>query len=143
MPNHFHGLLRIETSGCRGDRPVARTDEPQRPAAIAGPKPKSFGALMAGFKSATAKRINQLRNTPGRPVWQRNYYDHVIRSEADMRRIQEYITNNPARWMEDSENPAGITPDGESTDAPAGTIRIVGTIDNVGATGRSPLRGWA
>lgn len=61
---------------------------------------------MAGsFKSAAAKHINILRNTPGTVLWQRNYYEHVVRSEAELSRIREYIATNPARWELDKENP--------------------------------------
>ena len=49
-----------------------------------------------------------MRKTPGLPVWHRNYYEHVIRDEADLNRIREYINGNPARWAEDEENPARI-----------------------------------
>ena len=97
MPNHFHGIAIITHS--RGDRPVAPT----------GPPPRSIGALMAGFKSASTKRINAARGTPGACVWQRNYYDHVIRNEANLHRIRQYIADNPARWAEDPENPAQRT----------------------------------
>ena len=65
---------------------------------------------MAGFKSASARRINAFRDTPGAPVWQRNYYEHVIRYEAVLNRIRQYIAENPARWAEDPENPARRRP---------------------------------
>ena len=61
---------------------------------------------MAGFKSAATKRINELRNAPGTPVWQRNYYEHVIRDEYDLSRVRDYIVNNPAQWALDRDNPA-------------------------------------
>lgn len=89
MPNHFHGIVVI---GCAGDRPVAPTT---------GPKPKSIGALIAGFKSAVTKRINHTRRTPGAQVWQRNYCERVIRNDSELHRIREYIRNNPARWESD------------------------------------------
>ena len=57
------------------------------------------------FKMNTAKQINQVRGTPGVPVWQRNYYEHVVRNEDEMNRIREYIVNNPLRWALDRENP--------------------------------------
>jgi len=47
-----------------------------------------------------------MRGTPGTPVWQRNYYEHVIRDEAALDRIRGYLAENPARWDEDLENPA-------------------------------------
>jgi len=61
---------------------------------------------VAGFKSASARRINAFRGTPGTSVWQRNYHEHVIRYEAVLNRIRQYIAENPARWAEDPENPA-------------------------------------
>jgi len=41
------------------------------------------------------------------PVWQRNYYEHIIRHEIELNRIREYIMNNPSSWEMDRENPAG------------------------------------
>jgi REP element-mobilizing transposase RayT len=97
MPNHFHAIVYIvdNRDSRRDDRPVAPT----------GPTPQSIGALIAGFKSAVTKRINTIRNTPGIAVWQRNYYEHVIRNEVDYHQIAEYITDNPRRWQEDSLHP--------------------------------------
>ncbi len=90
MPNHVHAIVMIR---CRGDRPVA----PATP----GPRPKSIGSLMAGFKSAATKRINELRKTPGTKLWQRNYYEHIIRNETKLQKIREYIINNPKNWLND------------------------------------------
>jgi len=64
-------------------------------------KPKSISSFIAGYKSIVTKRINQIRNTHGQPVWQRNYYEHIIRDDKDLNRIREYIVNNPAKWEED------------------------------------------
>ena len=61
---------------------------------------------MRAFKSFTARRINELRNTTGQPVWQRNYYEHIIRNDDDYRLIHLYIQANPARWPDDEESPA-------------------------------------
>lgn len=100
MPNHFHGIVYIaSTDLIRGG---------DRPATPIGPKPKSLGALMAGFKSAVTKRINEMRRTPGATVWQRNYYEHIIRNEADLDRIREYIENNSLRWELDKLNPVNM-----------------------------------
>lgn len=90
MPNHLHGIIMITEPACKGDRRVAPTTN--------GPKPNSIGAMIAGFKSAAAKRINCLRRTPGVPVWQRNYYEHIIRNEDELNRVREYIINNPLNW---------------------------------------------
>ena len=71
-----------------------------------GPVPGSVGAILGQIKSLTKKAINKTRGTPGRPVWQPNYHEHVIRSEKELQRIREYICNNPLRWRFDRENPA-------------------------------------
>ena len=57
-----------------------------------------------GSKPAPTKRINTLRETPRAPVWQRNYYEHVLRSEDEMNRIRDYISHNPFRWAKDQYN---------------------------------------
>jgi REP element-mobilizing transposase RayT len=135
MPNHFHGIVHIVGDGRgdrrRGDRPVAPTPAT---AIVPGPRPKSIGALLAGFKSAVTLRINIVRQTPRHPVWQRNYYEHIIRDEADYVRIAEYVATNPRRWKEDALNP-------ENADVGATDVRMVDVgATGVGATGRSPLR---
>ncbi len=65
----------------------------------------ALSRIIGRFKMNAAKRINEIRKTPGIPVWQRNYYEHVIRKSEDMDSIREYIVTNPARWAEDPENP--------------------------------------
>ena len=72
---------------------------------IRGPKPKSLAAFICGVKLASAKRINALRNKMGAPFWQRNYYEHIIRNEAKMDKIRNYIIHNQANWALDKENP--------------------------------------
>ncbi len=64
-------------------------------------KPKSISSFIAGYKSVVTKKINQIHNTHGQPVWQRNYYEHIIRDDKDLNRIREYIVNNPTKWEED------------------------------------------
>lgn len=64
--------------------------------------------MVQKYKSVSARRVNDLRASPGEAVWQRNYYEHIIRDENDLVRIREYIVANPSRWAEDRENPAGV-----------------------------------
>ncbi|HHT9141542.1 MAG TPA: hypothetical protein ACFYEJ_01645 [Candidatus Wujingus californicus] len=64
-----------------------------------------MGQIVAYYKYQTSKIIDQIRNTVGMSVWQRNYYEHVIRNEKDLNQIREYIANNPIRWEFDKENP--------------------------------------
>jgi putative transposase len=64
----------------------------------------TIGAMVRGFKSATTARINTLRGTPGTPVWQRNYYEQIIRDEDSLNRVRAYVSSNPARWLTDRDN---------------------------------------
>jgi hypothetical protein len=92
--------------------------------------------LLAGFKAAVTKRINENRNSPGVAVWQRNYYEHVIRDDADYNRIAEYVEANPQRWIDDKLHPDNFA--AEQNVVKKNTVGDGGNI--VGATGRSPLR---
>ena len=60
---------------------------------------------MAGFKSITTKKINILRDAPGTTLWQRNYYEHIIRNENAFDKIRQYIVNNPVSWNMDQLHP--------------------------------------
>ena len=53
----------------------------------------------------STKRINIVRGTPGEMLWQRNYYERVIRNDRELNLIREYIEGNPAKWETDEENP--------------------------------------
>lgn len=97
MPNHVHGIIIITEMRAHGRAPL-QPDWFNR-------KPRSLGSFIAGFKSTTTKRINIIRGTPGVPVWQRNYYERVIRNEAELNAIRQYIADNPRQWDWDRENP--------------------------------------
>jgi putative transposase len=101
MPNHLHAIVHIRTVGAHGRAPLRTSGDglPSRPERL-------LGSLVAGFKAAATKTINQIRETPGVPVWQRNYYERIIRSEAELARIRQYIRDNPANWDADPENPS-------------------------------------
>jgi putative transposase len=78
---------------------------------LAKPAPTVHGIseIIRGFKTFSARRINQIRQTPGLPVWQRNYYEHIIRDESAFENIRQYIRNNPKSWTQDqlhSDNPS-------------------------------------
>jgi len=64
----------------------------------------TLGQIVAYFKYQSAKRINQIRHAPGVPVWQRNYYEHIIHDDAELQVIRGYIRYNPLKWDEDEEN---------------------------------------
>jgi REP element-mobilizing transposase RayT len=69
-----------------------------------------LATIIRSFKSAATKRINTLRDNPGAPVWQRNYYERVIRDDRELHGIRQYIGDNPLRWEEDENHPARQTP---------------------------------
>ena len=95
MPNHLHGIILIRNTRRGGSR-TAPTE---------GSQGKPLGRLVGAFKTVSTKRINDIRGTPGLPVWQRNYYEHVIRNEEEMNRVRQYIIDNPVHWEQDWENP--------------------------------------
>ncbi len=114
MPNHFHGIILITNDRWGTTRRAPTKENFQSGTARCAPTIEQFGKPVAGslptivraFKSAVTKRVNDLRKTPGAAVWQRNYYEHVIRNEDSLQKIREYIVNNPVRWEYDRENPA-------------------------------------
>jgi REP element-mobilizing transposase RayT len=61
---------------------------------------------MRQFKSMVTKRINRLRDTPGEPVWQRNFYERIARNRRELDRIRTYIRRNPTRWHRDRHRPS-------------------------------------
>ena len=64
-----------------------------------------LGRLVGAFKTVSTKRINIVRGSPGEMLWQRNYYERVIRNDRELNLIREYIEGNPAKWETDEENP--------------------------------------
>jgi len=98
MPNHVHGIIAIthRSEPRRGVSQHASTRGFKSPS-------QTLGAIVRGFKGAATRRINRRRGTPGEPVWQRNYYEHIVR---DLERIRRYIHRNPARWHRDRNHPA-------------------------------------
>jgi putative transposase len=102
MPNHFHGI--IEIVGARYITPVLET------APIVGRDESrpTIGEIVRGFKARCTHIVKKIRNNPGCPLWQRNYYERVIRHEAELATAREYIVNNPLKWELDRENPANL-----------------------------------
>jgi putative transposase len=93
MPNHIHGIIVVrDTIVGAGLKPA--------------PTRHGLPEIIRGFKTFSARRINDLRESPGIPIWQRNYYEHIIRNEEELARIREYTANNPLQWENDRENPS-------------------------------------
>ena len=81
MPNHLHAIIVLD------DAPVTER--------------AALGRVVAYLKYQSTTRINDQRGTPGLRVWQRNYYDHIIRDASSLDRIRAYISNNPLKWQQD------------------------------------------
>ena len=113
MPNHFHGIVIINDysgdnhslgNGQSASR-FRRTQFDQLTDHDAPPqqKPNSLSSCIAGFKSAVTKRINLLRQNTDTPIWQRNYYESILRDEKYLAVVREYIINNPKNWTNDRD----------------------------------------
>jgi REP element-mobilizing transposase RayT len=107
MPNHIHGIITFVGAG--SPRPDEKLKSASKGAETAPlPKRRTLGNVVAYFKYQSTKRLNLKRNTPSFAVWQRNYYEHIVRDEIDLNRIRGYIQHNPARWAEDENNPKRV-----------------------------------
>jgi len=134
MPNHVHGIIVFtNTVGAGSPRPDAKLKSNDKGAETADKgaetadkgaetadkgaetadmgaetaplrKRRTLGNVVAYFKYQSTKRLNLHRHTPSFAVWQRNYYEHIVRDDADLNRIRQYIQRNPARWAEDENN---------------------------------------
>jgi putative transposase len=85
MPNHIHGIVVIKDT-----KSVRRYSLPE---------------IVRVLKMSSTRRINNMRGTAGTPVWQRNYWEHIIRNQEALNRVHNYILANPERWHLDRENP--------------------------------------
>ena len=94
MPNHFHGILIIERRDTAGCVPT-KMNENRKFGEMQG---GSLSAIVRSFKSAVTKRINELRNIPRKEVWQKGFYEHIIRNERDLYNIRKYVELNPLKW---------------------------------------------
>jgi REP element-mobilizing transposase RayT len=105
MPNHVHGVIVITEIGMATNSSPFVGARHASPLPPRGVKPKSIGAIVGSFKSAVTRRIGREHNASG--IWQRNYYERIIRDDREMDRIHRYIESNPSMWTEDDENPNG------------------------------------
>lgn len=87
MPNHVHGVVLLQA----------------RP----GPAP-TLGKVIRAFKSISAIAVNRFLDRHERSVWQRNYYERIIRLDRELESVREYIRNNPLGWDVDPENPNAV-----------------------------------
>jgi putative transposase len=97
MPNHLHGIVTLTGRGGSRTAPTCQI--------IVPPRRKTVGRLIGAFKTVSTKQINQLTNTPGAVIWQRNFWEHIVRDVAELDRIRDYIRENPTNWPADPLNP--------------------------------------
>jgi REP element-mobilizing transposase RayT len=127
MPNHFHGIVVIPV---RADLRVGPGSKGHKGAHVGAPLPDSRPANQAThagvslptviqwFKTMTTNEYIRGVKAASWPsfngrLWQRNYYEHIIRDEDSLNSIRQYIVDNPARWAFDRENPAATAPEPE------------------------------
>lgn len=123
MPNHVHGIILVTRVGsipAREGEAFGTNIGSQEGAQIPNASPlhlqrlprgtqnNYLGAIVPNFKSVSARKINQLRSTLGVPVWQRNYYEHVIRSDVELDHTRKYICDNVVKWKLDENNPESL-----------------------------------
>ncbi len=121
MPNHFHGILSFRDVGANrsgvtnelaGQNPSSNSvpsgldgSPLPMPTMPRGPKAASLGAVIGQFKSRVTKRLWKIPELAGIPIWQRNYYERILRNEREMDAVWRYIEANPVNWGQDEENP--------------------------------------
>jgi len=101
MPNHIHGIIIISNALVgAGFKPAHDVEAGFKPA----PTKANHGLseIVRALKTFSARKINELHNARGKQLWQRNYYEHIIRNAKSYQYIANYIINNPANWKDDS-----------------------------------------
>jgi len=114
MPNHMHGIILIlsgrgtaENLNDSGNESIRRAPTHER---FQQPVKGSLPTIVRSYKSAVSYRINLMRRQQDVPIWQRNYYEHVVRNEKDLQNKTNYIEANPMLWDQDDENPVNVKP---------------------------------
>jgi len=109
MPNHIHGIIVLT-------EPVGANSNPPNKINLVGAIHESplqtirqrrnmkLSKIIGRFKMTSSKEINLMCQTQGIPVWQRNYYEHIIRDEKDFENTRDYIIHNPLKWFCDNDN---------------------------------------
>ena len=100
MPNHVHGIIILdERAATLSPHVGAQHVAPLRPHVKSG----SLGAIIRAYKASVTRQIGREHGGPP-DIWQRNYYEHIIRDDGDYKRIRLYCESNPLNWVDDDEN---------------------------------------
>lgn len=101
MPNHFHGIIII---GDKKNLPnISRFPDVNSEKTIFRSPSKTVGAIVRGFKASVTSKIQKLENVDDLKLWQRNFYERIIRDQKELHRIQNYIRQNPEKWQKDKD----------------------------------------
>jgi len=104
MPNHLHGIIIINRQvGANCIRPNKNNRTDVCNTSLQSPS-QTLGSIIRGYKSAVMRKINQLYNIipSSKSIWQRNYFEHIIRNEQSYQKITDYILQNPNNWIHDN-----------------------------------------
>ena len=113
MSNHIHAIIWILAEGAYRLHPGTwKNDNPRRGGQMPAPTGivefESLSNIVGAFKTTAASRVNKLRGVLGTPVWQRSFYDRIVRNDHELECIQHYIRMNPVKWVQDRDNSMGI-----------------------------------
>lgn len=101
MPNHLHGIIFLRHGAGDTTKKEGVQIPPLRSYTNISVASGSLGAIIRSYKGGVTFRINSMRGTNTPPIWQRNYYEHIIRNDKEYENIWKYIDSNPAKWGED------------------------------------------
>jgi REP element-mobilizing transposase RayT len=110
MPNHMHGIISVGAGFTPAQTPAQNDHTCENRAGVreygAGVNPApTIGDIVGAYKSLVSNeclKIYKSRNEIMGRIWQRNYYEHIIRNESSYNTISEYIINNPQQWDKDN-----------------------------------------
>jgi putative transposase len=119
MPNHFHGVVVITDISVGADLRVGPVPENRHPAEQGAHAGAPLQTIIQWFKTMTTNEYIRGVKTASWPsfngrLWQRNYYEHVIRDDKSLNRIRQYILDNPSHWPFDRENPEATNPEADN-----------------------------
>lgn len=110
MPNHVHGIIVIkDVVEAIHELPLQENISSHKNYELSQKERRNMllPKVIGYFKMNSAKVINQKNSSSGTSLWQRNYYEHIIRNEYELDRVREYIINNQIKWYLDYDNPDG------------------------------------
>lgn len=115
MPNHLHGVIVLKDTSGKGEAfpemsPSSRNKglgnaSPLRPR---GTESGSLGSIIQNFKSVSTRMVNRIFYESGNKIWQRNYFERIIRNESELNAVRQYIRDNPLNWEKDQVNPINV-----------------------------------